>query len=205
MNVATPRLCGGCGGSWAQDPRGGMVVEKQEWFVRLIVQGVSNSEACRIVGSTATGHVALGAQPQHAASRALSTVVRFVKDLPHDLHDSGPARVVFGLVVAGWLGGARCAACWCAVSSSAAASCRICIAVAGRRSGRAPSGLDRAALRGVHAQPAAVLFGSSQRASWASSCGQHGGHVRQLGDDLGGVSGIDQVTGGRAVRWLVGA
>lgn len=30
--------------------RGGMLVEKQEWFVRLIVQGVSNSEACRIVG-----------------------------------------------------------------------------------------------------------------------------------------------------------
>jgi transposase, IS30 family len=30
--------------------RGVMVVEKQEWFVRLIAQGVSNSEACRIVG-----------------------------------------------------------------------------------------------------------------------------------------------------------
>jgi len=30
--------------------RGGMLVEKQEWFVRLIGQGVSNSEACRIVG-----------------------------------------------------------------------------------------------------------------------------------------------------------
>jgi transposase, IS30 family len=29
---------------------GRMVVEKQEWFVRLIAQGVSNSEACRIVG-----------------------------------------------------------------------------------------------------------------------------------------------------------
>jgi transposase, IS30 family len=28
---------------------GRMVVEKQEWFVRLIAQGVSNSEACRIV------------------------------------------------------------------------------------------------------------------------------------------------------------
>jgi transposase, IS30 family len=27
-----------------------MVVEKQEWFVRLIAQGVSNSQACRIVG-----------------------------------------------------------------------------------------------------------------------------------------------------------
>jgi len=27
-----------------------MLVEKQEWFVRLIAQGVSNSEACRIVG-----------------------------------------------------------------------------------------------------------------------------------------------------------
>ena len=30
--------------------RGVMLVEKQEWFVRLIGQGVSNSEACRIVG-----------------------------------------------------------------------------------------------------------------------------------------------------------
>ena len=27
-----------------------MLVEKQEWFARLIAQGVSNSEACRIVG-----------------------------------------------------------------------------------------------------------------------------------------------------------
>lgn len=30
--------------------RGGMAVEKQERFVRLIGQGLSNSEACRIVG-----------------------------------------------------------------------------------------------------------------------------------------------------------
>ena len=30
--------------------RGLMLVEKQEWFARLITQGVSNSEACRIVG-----------------------------------------------------------------------------------------------------------------------------------------------------------
>jgi transposase, IS30 family len=30
--------------------RGVMLVEKQEWFARLIGQGVSNSEACRIVG-----------------------------------------------------------------------------------------------------------------------------------------------------------
>ena len=30
--------------------RGLMLVEKQEWFARLISQGVSNSEACRIVG-----------------------------------------------------------------------------------------------------------------------------------------------------------
>ena len=29
---------------------GKMVVEKQEWFVRLIAQGVGNSQACRIVG-----------------------------------------------------------------------------------------------------------------------------------------------------------
>jgi hypothetical protein len=27
-----------------------MLVEKQEWFVRLIAQGVGPSEACRIVG-----------------------------------------------------------------------------------------------------------------------------------------------------------
>lgn len=31
-------------------PRGGMLVEEQQWFGRLIAQGVSNSEACRIVG-----------------------------------------------------------------------------------------------------------------------------------------------------------
>ena len=37
-------------GAVRQTRRGGMLVEKQEWFVRLIGQGVSNSEACRIVG-----------------------------------------------------------------------------------------------------------------------------------------------------------
>ena len=37
-------------GAGRKTRRGGMVVEKQEWFVRLIAQGVSNSEACRIVG-----------------------------------------------------------------------------------------------------------------------------------------------------------
>ena len=31
-------------------PSGGMLVEEQEWFARLIAQGVGNSEACRIVG-----------------------------------------------------------------------------------------------------------------------------------------------------------
>ncbi len=31
-------------------PSGGMLVEEQEWFGRLIAQGVSNSEACRTVG-----------------------------------------------------------------------------------------------------------------------------------------------------------
>lgn len=31
-------------------PSGGMLVEEREWFGRLIVQGISNSEACRIVG-----------------------------------------------------------------------------------------------------------------------------------------------------------
>ena len=30
--------------------RGVMLVEQQEWFARLITQGVSNSVACRIVG-----------------------------------------------------------------------------------------------------------------------------------------------------------
>ena len=30
--------------------RGGMLVEKQDRFVRLIAQGVTNAEACRIVG-----------------------------------------------------------------------------------------------------------------------------------------------------------
>lgn len=33
-----------------QTRRGVMVAEKQERFVRLIAQGVSNSQACRIVG-----------------------------------------------------------------------------------------------------------------------------------------------------------
>ena len=37
-------------GAERRSRRGGMLVEKQEWFVRLIAQGVSNSEACRIVG-----------------------------------------------------------------------------------------------------------------------------------------------------------
>ncbi len=31
-------------------PSGGMLVEKREWFGRLIAQGVRNAEACRIVG-----------------------------------------------------------------------------------------------------------------------------------------------------------
>jgi transposase, IS30 family len=37
-------------GAGRKTRRGVMVVEKQEWFVRLIGQGVSNSQACRIVG-----------------------------------------------------------------------------------------------------------------------------------------------------------
>ena len=37
-------------GAGRKTRRGSMVVEKQERFVRLIGQGVSNSEACRIVG-----------------------------------------------------------------------------------------------------------------------------------------------------------
>jgi transposase, IS30 family len=37
-------------GSGRKSRRGVMLVEKQEWFARLIAQGVSNSEACRIVG-----------------------------------------------------------------------------------------------------------------------------------------------------------
>jgi IS30 family transposase len=37
-------------GAGRKTRRGVMLVEKQEWFARLIAQGVSNSEACRIVG-----------------------------------------------------------------------------------------------------------------------------------------------------------
>jgi transposase, IS30 family len=37
-------------GAGRKTRRGEMVVEKQEWFVRLIAQGVSNSQACRVVG-----------------------------------------------------------------------------------------------------------------------------------------------------------
>ena len=37
-------------GAVRETRRGGMLVEKQEWFARLIAQGVSNSEACRVVG-----------------------------------------------------------------------------------------------------------------------------------------------------------
>ena len=37
-------------GAVRQTRRGVMLVEKQEWFARVIAQGVGNSEACRIVG-----------------------------------------------------------------------------------------------------------------------------------------------------------
>jgi transposase, IS30 family len=37
-------------GAVQKSRRGVMSVEKQEWFIRLIRQGVSNAEACRIVG-----------------------------------------------------------------------------------------------------------------------------------------------------------
>jgi len=37
-------------GAGRKTRRGAMVVEKQEWFIRLIARGVSNSQACRIVG-----------------------------------------------------------------------------------------------------------------------------------------------------------
>jgi transposase, IS30 family len=37
-------------GAVRQSRRGVMLVEKQQWFARVIAQGVSNSEACRIVG-----------------------------------------------------------------------------------------------------------------------------------------------------------
>ena len=37
-------------GAGRKTRRGVMLAEKQEWFARLIVQGVGNSEACRIVG-----------------------------------------------------------------------------------------------------------------------------------------------------------
>ncbi len=37
-------------GAGRKTRNGRMVVEKQEWFIRLIEQGVSNSQACRSVG-----------------------------------------------------------------------------------------------------------------------------------------------------------
>ena len=37
-------------GAGRKSRRGVMLVEKQQWFARVIAQGVSNSEACRIVG-----------------------------------------------------------------------------------------------------------------------------------------------------------
>ena len=37
-------------GAVEKSRRGAMLVEKQERFARAIAQGVSNSEACRIVG-----------------------------------------------------------------------------------------------------------------------------------------------------------
>ncbi len=37
-------------GAQRKTRRGKMLVEKQEWFGRLIAQGVGPSEACRIVG-----------------------------------------------------------------------------------------------------------------------------------------------------------
>ena len=37
-------------GAGRKTRHGVMLVEKQEWFARLITQGVSNSEACAIVG-----------------------------------------------------------------------------------------------------------------------------------------------------------
>src|SRR5450755_2008260 len=37
-------------GSKRRTPRGGVQAEKQQRYVRLIAQGVSNAEACRLVG-----------------------------------------------------------------------------------------------------------------------------------------------------------
>ena len=37
-------------GAGRKSRHGVMLVEEQEWFARLITQGVSNVEACRIVG-----------------------------------------------------------------------------------------------------------------------------------------------------------
>lgn len=50
VDVATSSVDGGCGGKVADVRSGGELTEKQDRFVRLIEQGVSNSEACRLVG-----------------------------------------------------------------------------------------------------------------------------------------------------------
>jgi hypothetical protein len=48
-----------------------MLVEKQAWFARLIAQGVSNSEACRVVGINREDGNTLAVRahnPQHCRS-----------------------------------------------------------------------------------------------------------------------------------------
>ena len=40
-----------------------MLVEKQEWFARLITQGVNNAEACRIVGINGSSQLAVALVP----------------------------------------------------------------------------------------------------------------------------------------------
>ena len=50
MSVATPLRFEGCDGPATSVRKGGVQAEKQQLFVRLIAQGISNSEACRIVG-----------------------------------------------------------------------------------------------------------------------------------------------------------
>jgi hypothetical protein len=50
-SVATPTVGGGCDGTVSNDPsKSGVDGKKQDRFARLIAQGMSNAEACRVVG-----------------------------------------------------------------------------------------------------------------------------------------------------------
>src|SRR4051794_25969626 len=51
--VATPTLFGGCDAREKTDAGGGVQAEKQQRYVGLIALGISNAEACRLVGPIA--------------------------------------------------------------------------------------------------------------------------------------------------------